>query len=248
MVKRLLYLFMFITTLAGAAENKNILIYTRNYTPDGKGYVHDNIQTSVEAIKQIGAENGFTADATDDPKVFSGDNLKQYNVLVFSSSNNEAFENDAQREVFRKYIQSGGGYVGIHSATGSERNWPYYQAVAGGKFTRHPKLQPFTVAVKDATHPATKGLPATFEWEDECYYHENLNPDIHVLITADPTKLIDPGKPRYPGSAIPLAWYHTYDGGREVYIALGHKKEHYANPILRKLIKGAILWAAHESE
>ena len=243
MIKRLLYLFILIATPAPAAEKK-ILIYTRNYTPDGKGYVHDNIQTSVEAIKQIAAENGFAADSTDDPKVFTGNNLKQYKVLVFSSSNNEAFENDAQREVFKKYIQAGGGFVGLHSATGSERNWPYYQAVAGGKFDRHPKLQPFTVTVKNPNHPATKGLPATFEWEDECYYHVNLNPDIQVLLTADPTKLLDPGKPRFPGDAIPLAWFHNYDGGREIYIALGHKKEHYSNPILRKLIAGAILWAA----
>ena len=243
MIKRLLYLFILIATPAPAAEKK-ILIYTRNYTPDGKGYVHDNIQTSVEAIKQIAAENGFAADSTDDPKVFTGNNLKQYKVLLFSSSNNEAFENDAQREVFKKYIQAGGGYVGLHSATGSERNWPYYQAVAGGKFDRHPKLQPFTVTVKNPNHPATKGLPATFEWEDECYYHVNLNPDIKVLLTADPSKLVDPGKPPFPGDAIPLAWFHNYDGGREIYIALGHKKEHYSNPILRKLIAGAILWAA----
>ncbi len=247
MIKRLIYLFAFTVTIAPAAEKK-ILIYTRNYTPDGKGYVHDNIQTSVEAIKQIAAENGFAADASDDPKLFTGNNLKQYKVLVFSSSNNEAFENDAQREVFKKYIQAGGGYVGLHSATGSERKWDYYQAVAGGKFDRHPKLQKFTVTVKDPNNPATKGLPATFEWEDECYYHTNLNPDIHVLLTADPAKLVDPGKPRFPGDAIPLGWYHNYDGGREIYIALGHKKEHYSDPILRKLIAGAILWAAKEAK
>lgn len=247
MTKRLFYLFILTATLAAAADRK-ILIYTRNYTPDGKGYVHDNIQTSVAAIKQIAAELGFTADASDDPKVFSAGNLKQYKALIFSSSNNEAFENDAQRDVFKKYIQSGGGYVGLHSATGSERTWPYYQAVSGGKFTRHPKLQPFTVTVKNPHHPATKGLPATFEWEDECYYHENLNPDIQVLLTADPAKLVDPGKPRYPGDAIPLGWFHNYDGGREIYIALGHKKEHYSNPILRKLIAGAILWAAKEAK
>ena len=247
MTKRLFLLTVFFVMLAAAADKK-ILVYTRNYTFDGKGYVHDNIATSVEAIKQIGEAKGFAVDSSADPKVFTGDNLKQYKVLVFSSSNNEAFENDEQREVFKRFIQAGGGYVGLHSATGSERSWPYYQAVAGGKFDRHPKLQPFTVTVKDANNPATKGLPATFEWEDECYYHVNINPDIHVLLTANPSKLVDPGKPPFPGDAIPLAWYHNYDGGREIYIALGHKKEHYSNPILRKLITGAILWAANEAK
>jgi len=247
MIKRLLLLTVIIT-LAASAADKKIMVYTRNYTPDGKGYVHDNIQTSVEAIKQIGETIGFKVDSSDDPKVFTGDNLKQYKVLVFSSSNNEAFENDAQREVFKRFIQAGGGYVGLHSATGSERTWPYYQAVAGGKFDRHPKLQPFTVTVKDHNNPMTKGLPATFEWEDECYYHLNINPDIHVLLTADSSKLVDPGKPRFPAPEIPLAWYHTYDGGREIYLALGHKKEYYANPVLRNMIKGAILWAANDAK
>ena len=58
-------------------------------------------------------------------------------------------------------------------------------SIVGGKFLYHPKLQKFTVRVADATHPSTKDLPATFEWEDECYFHENLNPDIHVLLAAD---------------------------------------------------------------
>ena len=247
MINRLFCLLLLTASFSPAAEKK-ILVYTRNFTPDGKGYVHDNIQTSVDAIKEIGAAIGFKVDSSADPKVFHGDNLKQYKVLVFDNSNNEAFENDAQREVFKRFIQAGGGYVGIHVATGSERNWPYYQAVAGGKFVRHPKLQPFTVTVKDASNPATKDLPASFEWEDECYLHENLNPDIKVLLTTDPAKIVDPGKPRYPGVAIPLAWYHTYDGGREIFIALGHKKEHYANPIMRKFISGAILWAAGEKK
>ena len=247
MINRLIFLVLFVAMVA-AAGGKKLLVYTRNYTPDGKGYVHDNIATSVDAIRQIGEANGYTVDSSADPKVFTGDNLKQYKVLVFSSSNNEAFENDAQREVFKRFIQAGGGYVGLHSATGSERAWPYYQAVAGGKFDRHPKLQPFTVTVKNSKSPVTRGLPATFEWEDECYYHVNINPDIHVLLTADPAKLVDPGKPRFPGESIPLAWYHNYDGGREIYIALGHKKEHYSNPILRNLITGAILWAANEAK
>jgi type 1 glutamine amidotransferase len=229
---------------------RKVLVYTRNFTPDGKGYVHDNIQASVEAIRKMGAENGFAVDASDDPRAFTVDNLKQYRALVFSNSNNEAFENDAQREAFRKFIQSGGGFVGIHSASGSERSWPYFWSVVGGKFVRHPKLQPFTVRVKDPVHPATKDLPATFEWADECYYLDHLNPDIHPLLVTNPGKIVDPQKATYPGDrfgdSLPLAWYHEFDGGREFYTALGHKKEDYGNPLLYRQILGGILWALGE--
>lgn len=233
------------------AADKRVLVYTRNYTPDGKGYVHANIADSVEAIKKMGAESGFEVVHSDDPSVFTDANLKQYKAIVFSNSNNEAFTSDAQREAFQRYIRGGGGYVGIHSATGSERSWPWYQQMAGGKFIRHPKLQPFTVRVVDQTHPATKHLPATFEWADECYYHDPFNRSVKVLLVTDPAKLDDPKKAEYPGDrfgdALPLAWYHEFEGGRSFYVALGHKNEHYKDPILYKMIQGGILWAMGET-
>jgi uncharacterized protein len=102
------------------------------------------------------------------------------------------------------------------------------------------------VRVADKSHPATRELPATFEWEDECYYTDNLNPAIKPLLVTDPARLDDPKKAEYPGDrfgdSLPLAWYQTFDGGRQFYTALGHKKEHYSDPLLRKHIAGGILW------
>ncbi len=234
-----------LSTLARADEPR-VLVYTRNFVTNGKGYVHDNIASSVAAIRKMGAENGFAVDASDDPGVFTTANLKKYRVLIFSNSNNEAFQNDAQRDAFKAFIHAGGGFVGIHSASGSERSWPYYWSVVGGKFLRHPKLQKFTIRVADADHRATKDLPASFEWEDECYFHEFLNPDLHPLLVTDPSKLDDPARAQHPcdlvGDALPLAWCLKADGGRAFYTALGHKKEHYTNPLLARHILGGILW------
>ncbi|MGA2195913.1 MAG: ThuA domain-containing protein [Bryobacteraceae bacterium] len=223
-----------------------ILVYTRN----GTGYVHDNISSSVAAIRKMGSENAFSVDATDDPVVFADATLKPYKAIVFSNSNNEAFTNDAQRDAFQRYIKAGGGFVGIHSASGSERQWPYYWSILGGKFLRHPKMQKFLIRVKDPNHPATKGMSATFEWEDEPYFLEFMNPDLHPLLVTDPARLDDPQRAENPrglvGDAMPLAWTLRQDGGREFYTALGHKKEDYANPILYNHILGGILWAMGE--
>src|SRR5690242_2691978 len=76
--------------LWAAPADKRVLVYTRNFTPDGKGYVHDNIQSSVEAIRKMGTENGFAVDVSDDPGIFADAKLKPYNALVFSNSNNQA--------------------------------------------------------------------------------------------------------------------------------------------------------------
>lgn len=230
-----------------AQQQPRVLVYTRNYTPDGKGYVHDNIASSVEAIKKMGAEKGFAVDASDDPAVFTDANLKQYAALVFSNSNNQAFTTDAQREAFRHYIEAGGGFVGIHSASGSERDWPYFQSVLGGKFAEHPVMQTFTVEVVDPKFPAVMGLPQKFAWTDECYFIDHLNPDIHPVLVTDRTKLSSLDKMKSDAASfpnrLPLAWWHEFDGGREFYLALGHNKEEYAKPLLYGVIEGGILWA-----
>ena len=230
-----------------AAAQKRILVYTRNYTPDGKGYVHENIAASVAAIRKIGAERGFGVDGSDDPTSFSDANLKPYAALVFSNSNNEAFATEAQRDAFKRYIQGGGGFVGIHSASGSQRDWPYFWSVLGGKFVVHPKMQKFTVRVVDSSNVATTDVPSEFEWTDEFYFIDHLNPGLHPVLVADRTKLqyLDAVKNDLSTFATqtPLAWWQRFDGGREYYIALGHNKEDYANPILYKLIENGIVWA-----
>lgn len=241
--------FALLLTMAwpSLAGSDKILVYTRNFVTNGQGYVHENIATSVETIRELGAQNGFSVDSSDNPGVFTPQNLKQYKAIVFSNSNHEAFADDAQRDAFRRFVQAGGGVVGIHIATGTERKWPYFWTVMGGRFVRHPKIQKFTVVVKDAKHPATASLPATFEWEDECYLFDKTNLDVKVLLTTDPSKIDDPKKLEQPGElrdgVYPLSWYNTVDGGRQYYTALGHKKEHYADPLLRQQILGGILWA-----
>ena len=95
-------------------------------------------------------------------------------------------------------------------------------------------------------------MSATFEWEDECYFLEFMNPDLHPLVVTDPSKLDDPGRAKYPrglvGDAMPLAWTLQQDGSRQFYTALGHKKQDYSNPILYNHILGGILWAMGEKK
>ena len=229
-----------------AAESR-VLVYTRNFTKDGKGFVHDNIAASVEMLKKLGRENGFSVDVSDKPEVFTDSNLKKYKALIFSNSNNEAFENDEQRAAFKRYIQGGGGFVGIHSASGSEREWPYFWDVLGGKFNRHSPRQAMSLQVVDSKHPATQHLPAVWKWaDDESYYLDHLNPDIHVLLASDLTQIKDAQLAKYPGKVFgdlfPLAWCHEFDGGRQFYTALGHQIAHYSDPDFQKHILGGIQW------
>jgi len=226
-----------------AGAESNVLIYTRN----GKGFVHENITASVECLKKICKDNQWTCEVTDDASIFTADKISKFDVLVFSNTNNETFDTEEQKKVFQDYIHGGGGFVGIHSACGSERNWPWFWANLGGKFVRHPKLQKFDIKVINDKHPSTDFLPKTWKWEDECYFMNHLNPDIRILLAVDLKTIVDDKKTEYPGDVFgnyfPLAWYQEFDGGRQWYTALGHKNEHYKDENFVKHLTGGIQWA-----
>lgn len=229
-----------------AETTTKVLIYTRNHVTNGTGFVHDNIETSVTALKEICAQNGIACDVSDNPEVFTAENLKQYKSLVFSNSNNEAFSDPAQSKAFVGFVENGGGFVGIHSASGSERKNPDFKRVLGGRFVWHTANQKFTVVVADKTHPSTTSLPERWEWKDEGYLCD-LEPNLHVLLEMDATTVASPKreawKLKFEGDRYPLAWCHTVGKGRSFYTALGHDKEAYADPAFRQHLEGGILWS-----
>lgn len=236
---------------AVAAGDARLLVYTRNYSSSGEVYVHDNIASSVAAIRELGRENGFTIDATDQPSVFTDEKLVQYKAIVFSNSNGEAFENDEQRSAFQRYIRRGGGFVGIHAACASEANWPWFWSLIGGTFDFHPPFQAFTIRVVDKEHPSTAFFQDdSWRWEDEFYILKERNDKVRVLLAGDLKSLKTPGdQPERLANQpdpCPLAWCQQFEGARVWYTALGHKKEHYEDPVYQKHLLGGILWVIGE--
>lgn len=248
-MKKLVTLLLIVLTIFSFAcekkvnvKGKQILIYTKN----GEGYVHENIAESVKALQEICKKEGIKTDVSDDPAVFTAENLKKYDALFFSNSNNEGFDTEAQKKAFQDFCQSGKGFAALHSANATEREWPWYWQLVGGKFVRHAPYQEFDVVVVDANHPSTSPLPKRWTIEDECYYSFQLNPDIHVLLVADMTTIEDKGKAEYPGDtfyeSFPLCWSHEFEGGRQWYSALGHNPEFYKDETFRAHLRGGILW------
>lgn len=226
--------------LAGAQpkvdwKKVRVLVYTKN----GKGYVHDNISAAVSCILNLGKQYGFKVDTSANASVMTESNLKQYTLLIFPSTNNDVFDTDAQRLSFRRYIEAGGGFVGIHSVTGTERNWKWFKMLLGGTFAWHAKFQKFKVKVIAPAHPSMKGLPAVWEKEDECYFAKELYPGPTALLVHDLTSL-NPSDTTEKSNIIkhagtfadeyPAAWYYDFDGGHTWCTVLGHDKKDYSNP------------------
>ena len=245
-MKSLLAFILFVVfslTITAQLKNKHVLIFTKN----GKGYVHENIPASIAALQKLGIENGFSTDTTTSSALFTDNNLKKYDVIIFSNTNNDVFDTEEQRVAFMRYIQAGGGFMGIHSASGTERKWKWFKLMLGATFLRHPPLQPFTVHILDKKHPAVKNLSPQWETKDECYYFKEINPSIKILLVADIStiKEADSSKnvnPEIFGNRYPASWCHEFDGGRILYTALGHKKEDYSNATYLAHILEGLKW------
>jgi len=163
-------------------------------------------------------------------------------VVLFLNTTETVFE-DVHRDNFQQYIQNGGGFVGVHSASDTEYDWPWYGDLVGAYFDNHPgnpNVRDAVIDVVDQSHPSTEHLPERWERADEWYNFGYFNDNVNVLLKLD-TESYEGSD--HPGDH-PVAWYHEYDGGRAFYTALGHTKESYSETNFLKHLLGGIKYAA----
>lgn len=198
------------------------------------GFHHQSIGAGINAIRLLGEQNNFEADTTTNATKFTYKNLKRYAAVIFLNTTGDVL-NDEQQTEFQKYIRSGKGYVGIHAATDTEYDWPWYGELSGAYFGNHPKIQQAVLKVNGAPNYFTKNLPAQWTKTDEWYNFKWISDKIHVVLTLDESSYTG-GK---NGSMHPMSWYHEFDGGRAFTTALGHTDESYTDPLfLQHLLAG----------
>ena len=154
---------------------------------------------------------------------------------MFLNTDGEGILNGAQRTAFERWMQRGGGVVGIHAAANADRDWEWNADMMGGaQFLNHPagdlQFQTATVNVEDPTHPSTQALPSPWVREDE-WYNFTAEPrgKVHVLLTLDESTYEEQdGSPEADDH--PIAWCSNYDRGRHFYTALGHHGSYWEGP------------------
>ncbi|MEV7289328.1 ThuA domain-containing protein [Streptomyces sp. NPDC093252] len=204
------------------------------------GFRHDAIPTGLDTLRTLGTQNDFTVTTTEDATAFTTANLGQYEAVVFLNTTGDVL-NATQQTAFQSYIDSGGGYLGVHAAADTEYDWPYYGQLVGAWFQSHPAIQSATVRTEDRTHPATQHLGTTWTRTDEWYnYRANPRPSVHVLQTLDESTYSGGSM----GSDHPITWCHGQGQGRSFYTGLGHTIESYADPNFRTLLLGGVRYAA----
>ncbi|MEZ5044791.1 MAG: ThuA domain-containing protein [Saprospiraceae bacterium] len=207
------------------------------------GFVHQSIPDGIKAIQAIGTKEGYDVDVTVEDSVFTEENLAQYAAVVFLNTTGDVLPS-LQELVFERYIQAGGGFVGVHAATDTEYGWRWYGRLVGAYFDSHPRIQEAQFKVEDHDCSACSALKEDI-WTrtDELYNFKDVNPDVHVILSIDENS--------YEGGNMnnkhPMSWYHEFEGGRAFYTALGHTSESYTEPAFLAHLTDGIKYAIGEN-
>jgi type 1 glutamine amidotransferase len=133
---------------------------------------------------------------------------------------------DAGKVALRQYLRSGGAFVAIHNAFGTEYNWPYYEGLLGNaNYYDHGANQDGEVVIVAKSDSSTNGLPERWGFRDEWYNLVPYPTNVKFLATVDESTLATK-RSTHPGhgSFHPVAWCQYYDGGRAWLTTLGHDR------------------------
>ncbi|MEV0460326.1 ThuA domain-containing protein [Catellatospora methionotrophica] len=232
---------------ASAAPRFRVLVFSKV-----TNFYHDSIPAGVAAVQQLGVANNFEVEATTDAAAFTDANLARFDALVFNNTNSTpasgALLNAAQRLALQNFVRGGGGWVGLHAASASERDWAWYDGLVGTIFDQHPDFSstggvfPGRVKVLDRAHPSTKNLPELWERSEE-WYNWITNPTGRVHTLAQ-IKVRDGIPGMNEGVDHAYSWCQNYDGGRSWFTAGGHSISSFSEPYFLDHLRYGIEWAA----
>lgn len=203
------------------------------------GFRHGSIEAGQEALRTMGEEKGFEVEVSEDADIFTDENLKQYAAVVFLNTTGDILNTD-QEIAFERYIQAGGGFVGIHAAADTEYDWKWYGNLNGAYFKSHPHIQEAELKIHtDPNFPLLDTFPDPWVRTDEWYNFRKVPEHVNVLISIDESTY-EGGE---NGENHPMVWYHEYDGGRAFYMGLGHSSESFEENLFLELLYAGLNYA-----
>jgi uncharacterized protein len=189
------------------------------------------------------SEAGFSVNYTEDRDQAAAE-LARADVAVISV-NRQFFDIPEYRKALLSFAAAGKGLVMLHPGTWyGFAGWPELNAtIVGGGARGHDRIAKFSVNAVKSDHPVMKGVPASFDVEDELYYlnaeGDKIPPGtapIEVLAETSPSV-----KFKQPH---PSVWVTRHPNARIVGIALGHDQRVHDLPAFKTLLTNAVRWVA----
>ena len=212
----------------------HVLIYSKT-----KAYRHECIEPGGKALQTYLQSKGILSTMTEDSTVFHPDRLKAFDVVMFFQTTGNVLDS-VQQVHFQNYFKSGKGFVGVHAASDTEYDWPWYGQLVGAYFSSHPDIQPAAIIKTDTAHLTCKHLPDRWNRTDEWYNFKQIPSNVNVVLKIDEATY----QGGTHGDPHPMSWYHTFDGGRSFYTAMGHTVESYKDTMFLEHVAQGVMWAA----
>lgn len=211
-----------------------------------------SVDAANAAFLDMAKRNGWGVVRTDKGGAFTPATLAKFDLIIWNNVSGDVLTL-GQRAAFKAYIEDGGGYLGIHGSAGDPVTyWDWYvDELVGARFLGHPMAKHFQTArvdLEDAAHPVAKGLPASWEMNEE-WYSFKTNPRAtgsRIIATLDETSYEPVGLfgLNLEMGDHPVIWSRCVGRGRSFYSAIGHRPELYSDRLYMSLLERAILWSA----
>lgn len=236
-------ILMHFSIFAQSKQFKALLVTTT------RGFHHESIHTGVQALQELGQKHFFEVTLLQSQQEINDRFLERFHVIIFLNTTGNIFDT-VQQAAMERFIRSGKGFVGIHSASDTEYEWEWYTKLVGRMFVTHPRVQTAKVFSLDNSFPGLQGFTNNILWTDEWYeFTPEKISGLNYLLGVDeesysPVKKGSHVSGKEKSSLHPVAWYHEYDGGRSFYTALGHLPAVYHNVVFLDHLYAGIRWAA----
>ncbi len=226
-----------------------ILVFSKT-----NGFRHkEAIDAGQTALREIALEAGWDYMFTENGAVFNERQLARFRAVVFLNASGDMLS-EPQEQVFQRWFEAGGGWVGVHAAgDDSHRDWRWYMDnLIGVDFTAHtmgPQFQRATVVTEAHEHPVNSGMPNVWEHEEEWYSWEGsprgLGFQVLAVVDEDsytPEQRMFGRERDLRMGDHPITWSHCVAAGRAVYTAVGHQGAAFSKPEIRRLLHNSLGW------
>eukprot|EP00903_Cladosiphon_okamuranus_P004238 g4236.t1 len=231
-----------------------------------------DIRTITLALEALGNKTGaFQAVISDDLSNFEKDKISEFDAICFLSTTSNAFAPNKQelkkmsaaekkaaakyelalKESLMDFVKSGGGFIGIHSATDTFYEWEEYGEMINGQFDGHPWRAQDNVHIMVEPgmeeHPLAEmfeGKP--LEFKEEIYQHKAPydSSKVEMLLRLDPEKSEKNVKGiNRTDNDFGVSWARNWENGRVFYCSLGHNHDMFWRPTILQHYLAGIQWA-----
>ena len=187
---------------------------------------HDPVERYRVLKKALGVD-GINLTYTEDLGDLRRELLDRYDgVMLYGNWKQKEAMDPMQEKALLGYIEDGGAFLPIHSASACFGGSEKFVKLVGGRFKSH-ETGVFTTTIAAPDHPVMRGYSG-FETWDETYVHDRLSDDRTVLQLRDKE---------------PWTWVRNQGKGKIFYTAYGHDMRCWGQPAFHELLRRAILWS-----